>query len=79
MPNLGSLYEPEGGDVGLYAPTAWHWSLAEQTTGLAPTQAPFWHESVWVQASLSLHAVPFEATGLLHAPVAGLHAPIAWH
>jgi hypothetical protein len=26
--------------AGLQDPAAWHWSLAEQTTGLDPTQAP---------------------------------------
>ena len=28
-----------------------------QTTGIAPTQAPDWQLSVWVQALLSVHAV----------------------
>ena len=42
-------------------------------------QAPDWHVSVCVQASPSLHAVPFAAAGFEHAPVAGLHVPATWH
>jgi hypothetical protein len=28
--------------AGLQVPTAWHWSLAVQTTGVDPVQAPAW-------------------------------------
>jgi hypothetical protein len=48
-------------------------------TGFAPTQAPFWHVSVWVQALPSLHVVPFAFAGFEHAPVAGSHVPTSWH
>jgi hypothetical protein len=61
--------------VGLHVPAAWHWSDGPQTIGLAPVQAPPWHVSVCVQASPSLHAVPFGAVGFEHAPLVGLHAP----
>src|SRR5262249_17498607 len=58
-----------------HVPTACHWSEAVQTMGSVPTQAPRWQESVWVQASPSLHAVPSGAGGSSQAPVAGLHVP----
>jgi hypothetical protein len=32
-----------------------------------------------VQASPSLHEVPFAAIGFVHTPVAGSHVPAAWH
>jgi hypothetical protein len=60
-------------------PATWHWSLAEQLTGLAPVQAPAWHVSTWVQAFPSLHAVPSVAAGFEHAPVLGLQLPTTWH
>jgi hypothetical protein len=41
---------------------------AGHMTGAAPTQAPLWHESVWVHMLLSLQGVPFGA---------GAHAPVA--
>ena len=44
---------------GSHVPASWHWSLAVQTTGFAPAQAPAWHVSVCVQALPSLQAVPF--------------------
>ena len=34
----------------LHVPTRWHWSLAEQVTGLLPTQVPEPQVSVCVQA-----------------------------
>ena len=40
---------------------------------------PAWHASPVVHARPSLHAVPFGRIGLLHSPVAGSHAPAAWH
>src|SRR5206468_209062 len=36
--------------AGSQAPATWHGSEAVQTTGLAPTQAPPWQVSLWVQA-----------------------------
>src|SRR5207249_4671089 len=42
--------------AGSHVPATWHWSLAVQVTGLAPTQVPAWHVSVCVQAFPSLQA-----------------------
>jgi len=64
---------------GLHVPTAWHWSAATQTTGLAPVHVPLSHVSVCVQALPSLQVVPFAAAGFEHVPVNGLHVPTAWH
>src|SRR3989442_1398430 len=50
-------------------PATWHWSEAEQTTGLEPTHAPAWQGSVWVQTLPSLQALPFALGGLEHEPV----------
>src|SRR5205814_1115890 len=47
--------------------------------GFTPVQVPASHVSVLVQASPSLHAVPFGFAGFEHAPVAGLHVPASWH
>src|SRR3989441_1252658 len=44
--------------AGLQAPTAWHWSAAVHTTGLAPTQMPASQASVCVQALPSSHGAP---------------------
>lgn len=57
------------------APAAWHWSAAVQVTGFAPAQVPAWHESVWVQASPSLQAVPFAIGGEEQIPVVESHEP----
>ena len=43
---------------GLHVPATWHWSEAVHTTGLEPVHAPLWQVSVWVQALLSLQALP---------------------
>ena len=51
---------------GCTCPATWHWSLAVQTTGLAPVQVPAWQVSVCVQALPSLHAVPLAAFGFEH-------------
>jgi hypothetical protein len=40
-------------------PATWHWSDAEQTTGLPPVQTPLWQVSPWVQALPSVQVVPF--------------------
>jgi hypothetical protein len=45
--------------AGSQVPTSWHWSRAVQMIRLLPTHLPFWHVSVWVQASKSLQGVPF--------------------
>jgi len=63
-------------EVGSQVPAAWHWSLAEHTTGLVPTQAPAWQVSVWVQALPSLHAVPLAPLDHAVVEVAGAHT---WH
>src|SRR5262245_8086121 len=60
-------------------PATWHWSEAVQTTGSAPTQPPAWQVSLWVQASLSLQAVPSAAAGSSHRPVAESQVPATWH
>ena len=49
--------------AGLHVPASWHWSLAEQTTGLAPAHVPAWQVSVCVQALPSVQAVPLGASG----------------
>jgi hypothetical protein len=63
---------------GSQAPAAWHGSEAVHTTGFEPMQEPPWQASVWVQALLSLHAVPSWASGFVHAPLAS-QLPARWH
>jgi len=65
--------------AGLHAPATWHWSGAAQTTGLAPVQAPAWQVSASVHALPSLQGAPLALAGFEQTPVAGLHAPAAWH
>jgi hypothetical protein len=65
--------------AGSHTPTSWHWLDAVQTTGFAPWQEPFWQVSVWVQALLSLHALPFDLFGFEQSPVAGSQVPATWH
>src|SRR5438477_590581 len=65
--------------AGSQTPASWHWSRAAQTTGFVPTQAPAWQESLWVQASPSVQAVPFGLSGLEQAPLAGSQTPASWH
>src|SRR3989441_10009258 len=65
--------------AGSQVPTVWHWSAAVQVTGLPPVQTPAWQVSVWVQALLSLHAVPSAALGVAQVPVAGVQAPAVGH
>jgi len=64
---------------GSQTPATWHWSLAEQTTGLAPVHVPAWQLSDWVHALPSLQAVPFAAFGFEQDPVCGLQTPATWH
>jgi hypothetical protein len=61
-----------------HAPAPWQPSTAVHTIGLLPIHVPFWQVSVCVHGSASLHAVPFGAIGLLHAPVAGSQVPATW-
>src|SRR5437870_110518 len=65
--------------AGSQAPAMWHWSRAAQTTGFAPTQAPAWQVSVWVQASPSVQALPFGLAGVEQTPLAGSQTPATWH
>src|SRR2546427_5773254 len=74
---LAGLLQRPG--AGLQTPAVWHWSAAVHTTGLAPTQMPASQASVCVQASPSSHGAPSSLAGLLQTPVAGVHAPAAWH
>jgi hypothetical protein len=73
---LGLLHAPVAGS---HVPAMWHWSDAEQVTGLEPVQTPLWQTSVWVHALLSLHATPSASAGLEHWPVVGSQVPAAWH
>jgi hypothetical protein len=65
--------------AGLQLPAKWHVSLAVQTIGLDPVQAPDWQVSVWVHALPSSQAVPFALVGFEQTPVAGEHVPTVWH
>jgi hypothetical protein len=65
--------------AGLHVPATWHWSDAVHVTGLPPVQTPVWQVEVPVQASLSLHELPFALGGFEHAPVSAPHAPTSWH
>jgi hypothetical protein len=71
----GAATSPQVPFCGLHTPT-WHGSGDGQLLGFAPTHAPAWQVSDWVQASLSLHAVP-SATGCCGGqfPVLGSHVP----
>jgi hypothetical protein len=60
-------------------PAVWHWSLAAQTSGFAPTHTPFWHESLWVQPLPSEHAEPSALAGFEQLPVALSQVPAPWH
>jgi hypothetical protein len=65
--------------LGLHVPPAAHWPAAEHVTGFDPVHTPAWHASVCVQASPSVHEVPFAATGFEHTPVLGEQTPATWH
>jgi len=65
--------------VGLQVPASWHWSVAAQTMGCVPTQAPARQVSLCVQALPSLQLVPSGFTGFEHVPVLGLQIPASWH
>ena len=60
-------------------PASWHWSLAAQTTGFDPAQAPLWQVSVCVQRFPSPQAAPSAFAGFEQTPVPGLHVPTSWH
>ena len=62
---------------GLQVPATLH-AVAVQLTGFAPTQAPLWQVSVWVQALPSLQTVPFAtARQVAVAAEQAVHAPHA--
>ena len=63
----------------LQVPASWHWSLASQTTGLAPVHVPAWQVSACVQALPSLQAAPLALFGLLQTPLPVLQVPASWH
>src|SRR5205814_738171 len=65
--------------AGSQVPATWEGWRAGQTTGLGPTQAPAWQDSVWVQASASVQALPFGLSGLEQVPLAGSQVPASWH
>jgi hypothetical protein len=58
---------------------SWQASDGTHTTGFEPEHTPAWQESVCVQTSPSLQAVPSGFAGLEQAPVAGLQVPASWH
>ena len=60
-------------------PARWHWSLAVQTTGVPPVQAPTWQVSPCVQALPSLQAAPFAFAGFEQVPVLRSQVPARWH
>src|SRR5215813_9370574 len=63
---------------GSQVPALWHWSVAVQVTGFAPTQVPAWQESLWVQALPSLQLVPAGFAVFEQVPVCGSQVPV-WH
>jgi hypothetical protein len=65
--------------VGSHVPATWHWSIAAQTTGFDPVQAPLWQVYVCSHAFVPVHAAPSVTVGLEHAPVLGSHVPGTWH
>ena len=83
---LPSLHVPPLLPIGLLqvpvavsqVPALWHASLAVQVFALPPTQVPFEHVSVCVQAFPSLHVPPLLPIGLLHVPVAVSQVPALW-
>src|SRR5262249_35727137 len=79
-PSSQAIGVPEQVPVaGSHVPAVWHWSDAVQTTGFVPTQVPAWQESLWVQASPSVQAVPSSRTGFEHTPLVGSQMPAPWH
>ena len=61
---------------GAHVPALWHAVGAPQTIGFAPTHAPLWHASLWVQLFPSLHGVPLSKVQVPSAvdPAATEHA-----
>src|SRR5262249_13689990 len=65
--------------AGSQVPASWHWSSAEQTTGLAPVQTPASQVSLCVQALPSVQVVPLAFSGLEQVPFAGSQLPACCH
>jgi hypothetical protein len=62
--------------VGSQVPALWQASTGVQITGLLPVQTPAWHVSVWVQALLSLQALPSGwGAGVEQVPLIGSQVP----
>src|SRR5438309_31212 len=78
MPSVAGGFEQVPVDAS-QVPATWHWSLAVQTTGFAPTQAPAWQVSVWVQAFESVQALPSDLGGFEQTPVVVSQVPATWH
>ena len=66
---LGAVGFEQAPVVGLHTPTAWHWSLAVQTTGLEPVHAPAWHVYDLSQRLVPLHVVPLAAGVCVQVPL----------
>jgi len=72
-----ALFEGVGQPVaGTQVPATLHGLVVVHVTALPPPQTPFVHVVLFVQALLSLHAVPFAMIG---QPVAGTQVPPVWH
>jgi hypothetical protein len=69
---VGFEHEPLAGS---HVPATWHASLAAHVTGFDPVQVPLAHAYVCSHLLVPVHAVPSEAAGFEHAPVAGLQVP----
>jgi hypothetical protein len=65
--------------AGSQVPATWQESLGGQLTGFAPTHVPPVQANDVSQRLLLEHAVPSDAAGLVHWPVAGSQVPAWWH
>jgi hypothetical protein len=61
--------------AGSQVPASWHWSEAEQVTGVPPHWPLPLQVSPVVQAAPSSHVLVFGDGGFEHWPVVGLHVP----
>ena len=64
---------------GSQVPASWHWSLAVQTTGLAPVQTPAWQVSLCVHALPSSQVTSSALFGFEQVPVDWSQTPAVWH
>jgi hypothetical protein len=65
--------------LGSQVPAVWHWSGVGHCRAVPAVQTPSWQASLWVQALLSVQAVPLGLIGFEQAPVEELHDPTSWH